>query len=603
VDFARPPELAQHRLPVEYLDVLSSGAGSPEITRFLWTTEFSRRLLLICTLFKHCEGPDALGPLPPAAAAWSVLSRAREADRAAVDDLLLHPQIGNAAAYCLRRARSGTRSEFPIWVDFGLVHIIALIAATRAGLTWSTTLPARYGTVILPTLGLAKFSAKVAASAVEARTEGGRIYLIAGGHKVVVESDLMDDTDDWWHMRHILVGKDPTLTVWLDDLDPFRDLADPVPPARLDAGTFELWGQLLGDAWTLLCEHHAGSAAALAEGVVSLVPLPVQPGNDNRSASNGEAFGSVMVSTPPDAVTLAVALVHEFQHIKLGALMHLVELSKADDGTLHYAPWRDDPRPLGGFVQGIYAFFGIADFWRRHRLTVSGPDALLADYEYLYARGQTSEALWSISDMSALTDAGRDLVLKLGSVLETWHADQTAPEVTRLARLTADGHRAAWRLRHRHVEAAEAAALAKDWRGGRPPEVPSVPLVRSAPPVRWPQRIPTLARQRFLGTVPAASTDPLAAADLALVHGHVAAASNAYLARLARPSDGSDDEILAWVGLALALSDSGNDGAATALLGRPDLVRAVHHEARVQSRGAVDPVEIATWLGPVAKNG
>ncbi|WP_239160459.1 HEXXH motif domain-containing protein [Virgisporangium ochraceum] len=509
----------------------------------------------------------------------------------------MHPQVGNAAAYALRRQRGGVDSDFPIWTDLGLIHVLALIAAARVGLNWSTNLPTRYGTVMLPTLGLAKFSPAVAASTVNARTDAGSIYLSADDTQVVVGPDPDDDTDHWWHLRHIVAGSKLPLTVWLDDLDPFRDLADPVPPSRLDDRSVERWQDLLDDAWTLLCTHHAESAAALAEGVISLVPLPGRPGQETRSASNGEAFGSVMVSQPPDAVTLAVALVHEFQHIKLGALMHLVPLAE-DDGCYYYAPWRDDPRPLGGFLQGIYAFFGIAEFWRRHRLVVHGSDAVLASYEYLYARGQTIEALRSVRDALALTDEGRELVVRLASVVETWRSDRVEPEVERLARLTAGCHRTAWRLRHRQVPAVDATALAEAFSERRLPGFPPLPAVGPHPTQRWPQRIPDLARRRILGVGTPASPEPLATADLALVHGDVDTALSIYLNRLARSQHGSDEEIQAWVGLALALSESGGGEAAKALTSRPDLVRAVH----AASGKSADPVEVAAWLAQVIKD-
>lgn len=79
------------------------------------------------------------------------------------------------------------------------------------------------------------------------------------------------------------------------------------------------------------------------------------PGRGQGSTRSG--------SEPPDAETLAVSLIHELQNIKLGALLHLLTLTGDDDGSLYYAPWRDDPGPLGGFLQGIYAFFGITEFW------------------------------------------------------------------------------------------------------------------------------------------------------------------------------------------------------------------------------------------------
>ena len=66
-------------------------------------------------------------------------------------------------------------------------------------------------------------------------------------------------------------------------------------------------------------------------------------------------------------VELAVTLVHEFQHIKLGGLLHLAPLHDREPTRRLYAPWRDDPRPLGGLLQGVYAFTGVTDFWRAVR--------------------------------------------------------------------------------------------------------------------------------------------------------------------------------------------------------------------------------------------
>ena len=73
---------------------------------------------------------------------------------------------------------------------------------------------------------------------------------------------------------------------------------------------------------------------------------------------------------------------------------------------LLYAPWRDDPRPLGGLTQGAYAFFGIAAFWRSHRTKLSGSMAQLAMFEYVYAREQTREALGILGSAEILTPDG-----------------------------------------------------------------------------------------------------------------------------------------------------------------------------------------------------
>ncbi|WP_173082502.1 HEXXH motif domain-containing protein [Phytohabitans rumicis] len=596
---AHPNAIPRHRLPVAWFDTLSTGTGSAEITQYLWKTERSRRLLLISTLLDTAEeDPDRLlGPLPAAGSVRGILTAAQAAAPEAFDDLMLYPQVGSWAAYALRRHRGGASSDLPLWVDFGGIHALGLAAAARAGLTWSTTVPVRDGCVMLPAAGMARLSADV--TTVEASTTGGVIRLIDGECEVVIEPWRQMDTDEWWCLRRVRVGDGPTLTVWLDDLDPFRDLADPVPPARLDGQAFARWCALLEDAWSLLCRDHPDEAAAMADGVVSLVPLAPVPGWDTRSASNGEAFGSVMVSEPPDALTLAVALVHEYQHIGLGGLMHLLRLAGEDDGSLYYAPWRDDPRPLHGLLQGVYAFFGIANFWRRHRRTVSGPLAALADLEFAYARTQTIEAARIVRGAAALTDQGGRFVDGLLARLLTW-SDETVPaEVTRLAGINADSHRAGWRLRHLHIDERQVAALATAWTaGGTPPSAGPARIVPH-PDIRWHQRIPALTRLRAQGKRLPETTDPqgwhvLSAAENALVAGDLAASEAAYNKAVASAEPGPDDELRAWVGLALAGGAGRHAGTARALRERPELVRAVH--ARIG--GGTDPLDIAAWLAP-----
>jgi uncharacterized protein len=73
------------------------------------------------------------------------------------------------------------------------------------------------------------------------------------------------------------------------------------------------------------------------------------------------------MSAPPDPIIGTVTLTHEIQHVKLGALLDLVTLTLPDDGRRYYAPWRDDPRPLGGLLHGVYAYLGVTEFWRRQR--------------------------------------------------------------------------------------------------------------------------------------------------------------------------------------------------------------------------------------------
>jgi HEXXH motif-containing protein len=586
-----------HRLPGAHFAALCAGLGDRDAVRELWRGQQSRRSLLLLAVLDAVEAePGLLGPLPPAAAAWEQLAAADRTAREEVMATLLHPQVGTWASYALRRHRGGARGDNPLWMDFAVLHAVALIASARAGLAWRTVLPVRGGAVMLPGLGLARFPDAPPLAVAEVVTEEGRIVLRCRGHEVAVPPEPARDSPGWWGLRRLSVGTDPRLAVILDDLDPFRDLADPVPPARLDGAAFATWRARLGDAWRLLCRNHPETSAALAEGVVSVVPIEDGGGWESRSASTGEAFGSVLISTPQDPVTLAVALVHEFQHIKLGGLMHFGELTKDDGSNRHYAPWRDDPRPLAGLVQGVYAFVGIAAFWRAHRATVTGGEAAIAEFEYAYTRAQVREGIRETVGSGGLTGWGERLLEGLCRRAGAWLTEPLPAEATRLAELLTGGHRAGWRIRHLRPAEDDVKRLEYAYRAGR-----------SAPPARSPSRLEPYPRQRWSQGLLALVRRSLAGAqvplterlrslgvdeaDAALAHGDLAGARAGYQARIV--SDPQD--VNAWTGLGLSV-----DGPAReALRDHPELVLAVYR-ASLASRAAPDPARLADWLGRAA---
>ncbi|MDW5326483.1 HEXXH motif domain-containing protein [Plantactinospora sp. KLBMP9567] len=592
------PNLPHHRLPREHLDALCTGDGGPDLVRALWHTQRSRRLLLLHAVVEAARAePRLLGPLPPADAAREVLIRAERAAPAEFTELLLHPQIGNWAAYALRRHRGGTQARAPIWVDFGALHAVALVAAARAGLSWRTRLPARSGRVMLPSLGMAVLADSTGWQQVPAECADGVLRIGAPGDGPTVRlGSPEEEVPGWWSLRRLTVGPDPRLRVLLDDVDPYRELADPVEPDRLDAAAVARWTELLAGAWQLLHDQWPDGAEAIAAAVVSLVPLPSSDDSETRSASTGEAFGSVMVSTPPDEVTLAVALVHEFQHIKLGGMMHLVPLTAGPDEQVRYAPWRDDPRPVSGLVQGIYAFVGIAGFWRDYRLSRTGPQRRSADLEYAYARAQVREALRDVRQPgSGLTGWGERLVAGLTERVEPWLADPLPTGVVRAAELIAAGHRAGWRIRHLHPPPTDVRRLTRAWARDQRVEFDSYrPGLMAHPQRRWSPGMLLLVRRHIAGHPlppgPRMRSLDLTEADVALVRDDLDAARAGYRARLgANPHD-----LNAWVGLGLSTFDP-DPHSGSALLHRPELVRAVYVRA-VEEGYRPDPVRLTAWL-------
>jgi HEXXH motif-containing protein len=604
-----------HVLPVRHFDALSRGLGDVDTVRLLWSAQRSRRLVMMRALLDAASAdPAVLGPLPPSDQVWETLLAAAAAAPADFDTILLHPQLGSWMSYALRRHQGGTRSDQPLWVDFGCLHVLALAAAARAGIACSTRVPLRAGRVTIPELGSAHFTSGHFTSADELTagplpfaeawsTGDGGIGLRHGDQELAIPAGGDTTVDGWWRLRQLAVGPGPVLRVWLDDLDHFRDLADPVAPVRLEESTVDWWRSILEDAWTILCTDHAPAAAALAAGITSLVPLPAGDGWGTRSASTGDAFGAVMMSPPSDPVTLAVALVHEFMHIKLGGLMHLVQLTVDDLPATLYAPWRDDPRPLGGLLQGVYAFFGIAGFWRSHRLlTPTDPAATaLAHFEYAYARQQATEGLRTVIGSGRLTGPGQRFTTGVAETLRSWAADDIPSDVDRLARTVADCHRAGWRIRHLRPDPEGIERLARAWASGDAagPVAPST--VVASRETRWSQARLGLARRRILVTDGYRDIDDhqswaasLSEADFALMSGDASVARGGFETLLAKDPDRLD----AWSGLAAAVAQEGPAEAAEVLRTAPDVVLAVYR--RVAATGApAPPVALAAWIGHV----
>ena len=136
------------------------------------------------------------------------------------------------------------------------------------------------------------------------------------------------------------------------------------------------WRHGIQSAWEILVRHHRWAAEPMAGGISVIVPLRPKSENDLVSRTSPAAFGAIATSWPPDPVTMAETFVHEFQHVKLGGLMDMVQLVESG-GEQVYAPWRPDPRPADVLLQGAYAHLGILRFWRAQRHVEIDPDDIV----------------------------------------------------------------------------------------------------------------------------------------------------------------------------------------------------------------------------------
>jgi hypothetical protein len=377
-----------------------------------------------------------------------------------------------------------------------------------------------------------------------------------------------------------------------------------VSPKRLEPTEVEAWGKLVDDAWRLVADHVPDLADALSAGLDSIVPSsPVR--FRSASASTGEAFGSALIARPDDGVSLAATLVHECQHILLGGVLHLARLYENDPSERFYVPWRSDPRPLSGALTGVYAFFGVAAFWRAVARAQTVDLTRRAMFEFALARSQAWLVLQSLRDDVSLTIAGRRFVDGIASRLESWQDEPVPDDLHTLADSVTTDHHAGFLMRHCRPSTHMVITMADAWLAGelRPPA-----LLSPTDPVPTPIQdgMPSTARADLirlgvvtgdrgrLGSLSRLMPDATAA-DLAYATGRFADAAQGYQAELAHDSD----RVSSWIGLGLALAALGADPAARALTRRPELVRAVRRLISTRTSVVPAPTRLAAWIGQV----
>jgi HEXXH motif-containing protein len=585
-------------------DALARGTGSARIVRELRSIERSRRLLLLRAIIDEAaKSSDLSTPLPPADAAWDLLARAEHAAPAVLDLVIAHPYTGSWAGYTARLLGRRIAGAGPLWAHVGHVHAIAAAAAIRAGIGFHTVVPVWQGHANLPTLGTARIPADEPWTVAELWGRRGAVEIDTGTTTVRLPGDMTVDAPNWLAVRRITVGAgDDALAIRLDDVDPYRGPYEPLLPQRIDDAEVDAWHGLLAGAWRLIRQCLPDIADAMRFGFDSLVPRPAVAFR-TPSASSDEAFGSAIAARPPTAPVLAAMLVHEFQHNMLGALLRLVRLSEPDTRARFYAAWRDDPRPVEGMMQGLYAFFGVTAFWR----ALARRTDRLAAFEFAYHRTVTWRAVTTMRRDPALTESGRRFITGMADVLGPWQDESVPVDIAEMAVRAADDHYLGWRIRYLRPAPDLIADLANAWLDNRSPARSSPgddEISAIVPDGGWSHARADLYRLVLAGDgrqpspAEALSSVPDATlADLALVAGRFVDATRGYRAELAD----DPDRATSWAGLALALAALATSPASRLLTHRPELVRSVHRAIRMRTADAPTPDELTEWLGRVVR--
>ncbi|MFI9364334.1 FxsB family cyclophane-forming radical SAM/SPASM peptide maturase [Kitasatospora sp. NPDC053057] len=376
------------------LDELARGYGSADTVAALGRSQLALTRAMLAAAW------DASGQ--GRAEAWELLSALDGVAPAAVDAVLAHPYA---------RAWAARRLAGDLAVGLGPLAALAAAAAVRAGRGDSIAVPARGGWLHLPTLG--RVAVPDGEAVVTGRADGLEVRAADGSVRTALDQPLR---------RVRLAGG---WTVALEDVDPLRDshahpVADRLPEAELLS-----WTGALREAWELLGRDLPAYAEGIRAGLGTVTPLRPGPAGRDISSAARQAYGVVGIARPATAPTLALLLAHEFQHVKLGAVLDLFDLHDRADDRLYFAPWRPDPRPLEGLLQGTYAHLAVTEYWGTRTAAYDGLAGEAADRaraQFALWRRYTVEAVERLAESGALTGLGVRFAEGMRESVEPWLA-------------------------------------------------------------------------------------------------------------------------------------------------------------------------------------
>ena len=352
--------------------------------------------------------------------AWAVLATVDQNQSDVLNEVLSHPYVRAWAVRCLEQLRrptsvdtaEDTPRQLPgLARDLGHLGAIATVAAIRSSSPAKVTIPVVDGAVHLPTLGRLMLGTQAGnpdhhmAIVV---VDGAAVDIQVAGHSWTLDvAGLRSESPYWQPVRKLQA---PGISVTLEDTDPYRDCHQWPAASRLSDAEFSRWDESFREAWQTIKADHPAYAAALAAGLRVLMPLRGGPEGKDISAAARQAFGAVGAALPAEPVTLALLLMHEFQHVKLGAVLDLYDLFDPADNRLYRAPWREDPRPFEGLLQGTYAHLAVTDFWRVREQVATGSAAEKAGQQYRRWHGHTRDAIETLAGSGSLTPLGAEFV-------------------------------------------------------------------------------------------------------------------------------------------------------------------------------------------------
>ncbi|WP_194925156.1 FxsB family cyclophane-forming radical SAM/SPASM peptide maturase [Catenulispora pinisilvae] len=382
----RAPKITRHRMGAADFAALGRGQGSEEAVAALRTAQLSKARVKLGQLSKPLRAEHS----------WALVQEFDTRDRGVVNRVLADPFLMPA---------EGRDALGPA----GTLARIALSCAVLSSTPVELDLVAAQDRLALPAVGTLA-------------TAAGPCHVAVDEKAAITVNGLSVEP-----IRH--EARIGPITVRLEDHDPARNRFGHPVAGPLSAAELFAWRDDLDAAAGVLAERHPEVLAEMAEGLTTVVPLKPHPGR-HRSATARNAFGALGVALPgpagdpaceADGEALTCLLLHEFQHLKLGAVLDMFDLHDKSDAGSYPVGWRRDLRSLEAVLQGAYAHMAVVEYWRRRALATrrSGSQEEYARRSTQVA-GHVRAALAQITVSPALTPLGRRWVADMAAGAARW---------------------------------------------------------------------------------------------------------------------------------------------------------------------------------------
>ena len=432
-------DITAHTLGAASFRALAGGFGdAADMTQLAEAEHSLVRGLLSAVYQAGSAAPDVSKDAKSALrGAWSLLAALDRDQPATLNAVLSHPYIRAWGLRCLERLRpagagSGAEEQASdphrLTADLGHLAAIAAVAAVRAEVGAAVSVPVLDGAVHLPTLGRLALGTEPGRGGTAGDFETAAVSVISNAVIIRVDEacwtlDLREllagqscampvagtsRAADWQPVRTL---KGPGFRVAVEDTDPFRDCYHRQIATRLTEAEFARWQRDFRAAWPEIERNGGAYASALAAGLTVLMPLAAIHDGRDVSGTARNAFGAVAMAPAADPVTLARLLVHEFQQVKMGAILDLYDLHDRGDDRLFPVPWGEGKLRLEGLLRGAYAHLAVSEFWRVRQQSIGSP--VVAGQRFRQCHADTAEAIETLLDSGSLTPLGRSWVRQM----------------------------------------------------------------------------------------------------------------------------------------------------------------------------------------------